>query len=741
MAAQTPPQLPPPDLMIRQLNTPNHADGFFRELVARQSPRFQQLSPIKRGTLYSSCEGGDPGVNQAFPQLYFCSETVPIGSNTVAGMTQSEFVIWNWSSDGQAESTYNAEISQLADSITNPVYARVYLLRRDDYEATPTLPVGVGTRLTSLLGVKITDPGRDYTQAYGTFVGPDDKTAEVEFVILNGQIISAIVINEGSGFTAAGSSVEIIGDGTGATATLIIQPAAAVLTSQKKLELPDADPLQPEFVRVLRVYEVLPGPWLPFTRYDDDLGPIQGRRRAVLNTGQLGGVITPTAKTNYEARDGSSVVSIEIQEIWSDGTGTSGNPTYPILVWDLYEEVRGAVERRMQIVVATGTEVGSFTRNGPFAIRTWFEPYADNPYLLKKFVETWTEVVISDRRVTSEFGGGVTRIDEVTAEPGVLIVDEGRRVLSSVLQTKSPHEQTKRTEQLIVGSWPLLHGFHTDETTGIVVNFTKQVIDEGTPYPGRSGYRGPFIEMQTYDYKRSIQLISAIDPNTIPGEESWPIFDYPISLPPTLLSVEAVWTDVVSKLTNAQKTTANVSVSSGSGGGVIVTSGHGYRGLTVGRQVRNYFLGSPALQAFLVGLRPYLIMPSSGTVVLTQKHTSTTFAKGDDGGIELGDSYQVQVHEVPIRDHIVGAFQIINPTHPAQSTSASATSGGGTIAAASINGALLVSSMEVRMPWSTPSALVPGQEILYDIKLEEQRFGLWKCDRIYVKLPNWASDV
>lgn len=355
-------QQPPPDVMIPELRTRDHGLTFFRELVSRESARFQELSPIKVGTLYSSCVGADQRVVDAFPLLYFLRETVPIGSNTVAGMSQEKFTIWEWSTIPDAESSYNAAIDYLGDSVTNPTFTRVYTVRRAAYEAAPT--IALGTPLTALVGAAVTAGGTGYTQATGT-VGTG---AEIEFVIAGGAIISGIVTKEGSGVTT-GQAITIAGDGTGATATARVQPVAAILTSQKKQELNDSDPLSKDYVVVTRTYEVLPGPWIPETRYDDNLGPIQIRRRAVVNTGQVSTPPTATSRTNYASRDGSYYVIWEIQEMWSDGTGTgSGNAPYPVNFEDTFDNARGPLQVESQIVVARGNEVGSsvIIANGVF---------------------------------------------------------------------------------------------------------------------------------------------------------------------------------------------------------------------------------------------------------------------------------------------------------------------------------------------------------------------------------------
>lgn len=180
---------------------------------------------------------------------------------------------------------------------------------------------------------------------------------------------------------------------TAATTGLNLEGGATSPVLVKEYSQPAEDQLAGAFLRVTRIYETLPGPWIPFTRYDDDLGPIQGKRRAVLNTGQTPS-LTATGKTTYEARDGSSIVSWEIVEAWSDGTGIPGtggsplNPAYPVGVTDGYDPERGPVEITTQIVLATGTEVGSLLKSGNTITETKYGPF--NEFLLKRSVEVWS---------------------------------------------------------------------------------------------------------------------------------------------------------------------------------------------------------------------------------------------------------------------------------------------------------------------------------------------------------------
>lgn len=739
----TQPQLPPPGTMIAELRTPDPTQTFFRELVDRTTPRWQANNPIKRGTLYSSLQGSDVNVSKAFPLLYFLSETVPIGSNTVAGMTQSDWVIWNWGNDPDSESTYNAEISQLADATTNPVFSRIYTIRRDEYEASPT--IATGSPLTALIGVHITDGGAGYKEAHA-ILDCAGTGAEVEFVIADGVIISAIVTKEGTGFDI-GTQLTIEGDGSGATGVPLIQPVEAILTSQKKVEFPDDSPLSNEFVKVLRVYELLPGPYVPFTRYDDDLGPVQGTRRAVLNTGQRGGIITPTGKTNYEGRDGSSVVLLEIQEGWTDGTGTFVNPSFPIQRWATYSDARGDVFHTSQIQTAPfGPFEATLDHNVAAGVWTkvWYEPYADNPYLVKRFTEEWFDVIVNDQAATSEFGGAMANVTERTAEPSQQSPEHGLLVIESKTVTTSPNEQTLRTVKNPATAWPILTGSHTDERTGIVVGFTKQVVDANTPIPARSGCRGPFVEQQPYDWDKKIQIVSAVDLNSLPPAETW-MTTRPFNLPPTLLSIEAIWSDVVGKFAEGATAAVSVQVSSGASGGIIVTARNGFRGYAKTQVTRKYYFCRPPDSEILTPLK---ILPSSGSVVLTDT-SSTTFSSGTDDetgplintsnlstsgdGGRVGDRFQRQVAALDIRDHLVGIFDIINAQHRSQAMNAVGTSGGGVTRGVSAAGTLC--TMEVRIPQSTPTAINSGDQFLVEVDVQEWRFGIWVLEEYRVIVP------
>lgn len=133
------------------------------------------------------------------------------------------------------------------------------------------------------------------------------------------------------------------------------------------------------------IYEILPSPWVPFNRYDDDLGSVTGRKRSVKNEGQKA-TLSASARTSYEARDGSATVLTETEESWAT-VDEDGNSLFPVKCRDLYDPSRGAVEECRQLMVPDGTEEGTLVNENNVITQTTYEAY--NQYLSAKVVQTY----------------------------------------------------------------------------------------------------------------------------------------------------------------------------------------------------------------------------------------------------------------------------------------------------------------------------------------------------------------
>jgi hypothetical protein len=141
------------------------------------------------------------------------------------------------------------------------------------------------------------------------------------------------------------------------------------------------------YLKVTRIYETLPGPWVPSSRYDDDLGSVQIRRRSVVNSGQVAS-LTENTRTTYEARDGSTGVYIELEESWSTELDGEGNSQFPVKDRDFYDASRGPVQERRQLVSTTGNEVASLVNNNGVITQISYEAY--NEFLSFEIVQTYS---------------------------------------------------------------------------------------------------------------------------------------------------------------------------------------------------------------------------------------------------------------------------------------------------------------------------------------------------------------
>lgn len=264
-----------------------------------------------------------------------------------------EIVVRYYAANRIGQQVYNANISYSGDANAYPIFVRDYIVRRSDY--------GVITKLNALSGLidaDVTAGGTGYSQATVavSLAGGTGTGGAVSAIVSDGVVIGLYITAVGN-YTVAPTAT--ITGGTGATGTVSIQPQTAVLVKEDLLSKTGDERIDGLYVLVRYIYETLPGPWLPFMRYDVQLGPIQGRRRAVVNTGQLAS-LTATTKTTYEARDGSAIVSWEIEEINSNGTGTGGNPVFPTLLGsERTVQVRGVAVNSTAQVVAAGSSPDS----------------------------------------------------------------------------------------------------------------------------------------------------------------------------------------------------------------------------------------------------------------------------------------------------------------------------------------------------------------------------------------------
>ncbi len=286
--------------------------------------------------------------------------------------------------------------------------------------------------------------------------------------------------------------------------------------------------------------------------------------------------------------------------------------------------------------------------------------------------------------------------------------------------------------------WPTLPGYWTDPTEGIVIDIFRKVVDPNTPHPGRGPIVTPcggvvpnFVDLNPHDRWKSVQIVSKVDLNTLPLPELYPS-TWSYHLPPTLLSIEAVWDDITAKQADGLATVAHVDVKSGTRGGILVKRSSGFHGYVPATIERIFFYGPPCPGAIP---KPLVITPASGSVRINHFDPSTNESIYDDGGASVGDSNDVGVTVIDVNDHLVGNFPIINPTHMSPPQSAFAVSGGGSVAAAIAFGQQ--ATMLVAIPYSTPrpEQIPPGTVVLDYVSVQKWRFGVWIMELVRVTIP------
>jgi hypothetical protein len=144
--------------------------------------------------------------------------------------------------------------------------------------------------------------------------------------------------------------------------------AAAILTSES--------PARGDGTRkaVRRVYETLPGPWIPGEGYDAEQGPVEVKHRRVRTSDSNVGAVTETTKTSFAPAGESSLVSIETVETWGAGLSRAGQ---------LLSRSVGVIEPYVERVEYYAND-GTFTSQGnPNCEAT---PHGVNSVLVREFV-------------------------------------------------------------------------------------------------------------------------------------------------------------------------------------------------------------------------------------------------------------------------------------------------------------------------------------------------------------------
>lgn len=185
---------------------------------------------------------------------------------------------WYASPAVSTQAVWNYDIGFAEESAAHPVYARTYILRREQ-EAPPAIaPLTKGAAFTGVWQIRVTNGGTGYVPDNPPLVTVTGN-ATAKAIVSNLGVVSWVVItSEGSGYAAA-PTVTIAPSptvgGSTALAEAKIQLDTAKLVKEDLFELPDDDPRRSIFVRVVRIYETLPGPVITIRNGWDDFGGVE----------------------------------------------------------------------------------------------------------------------------------------------------------------------------------------------------------------------------------------------------------------------------------------------------------------------------------------------------------------------------------------------------------------------------------------------------------------------------------
>lgn len=99
-------------------------------------------------------------------------------------------------------------------------------------------------------------------------------------------------------------------------------------------------------------------------------------------------------------------------------------------------------------------------------------------------------------------------------QPGTVDPEGGLLVIADSVAEQTSKAVAVQT-RTVVDEQPLLHGEQVDEATGILIKYTKQIVDAGTTSDE------PFHELQPVNKFKSILIISSIDESTLPEPKTW----------------------------------------------------------------------------------------------------------------------------------------------------------------------------------------------------------------------------
>lgn len=245
---------------IPKYPTPYSGHVVLVEKISTKQGKYLKLDPLK-DYIY---EGIDRD-KYPFP-LYLVKEITSDDGN---------YAFRYWCNDRTLpeQNQWNYGISFGGEDLTFPYYVRNFLVERDKY-----IPAVKKSKVSSVLGIYLTNKGTGYTSAPTVTLSNTNATAECR-IDREGKIEAIYLKSAGTSITGTIAVSFTGGGGSGATAVAVIQPADCVLVKEDMRPLDSQDPLFSRYVSVSQYFETVPGPWFYFYSLDEDGDLVTTKRR------------------------------------------------------------------------------------------------------------------------------------------------------------------------------------------------------------------------------------------------------------------------------------------------------------------------------------------------------------------------------------------------------------------------------------------------------------------------------
>jgi len=237
------------------------------------------------------------------------------------------FVRRTYVQDRVNEDTYNASISYSSEANDYPIFTRDYIIRRSVYAPRTKL-----TRLSGLINATVVSGGSGYTQATVsvTLSGGTGSGGAVTAIVSNGAVVMLVITAEGNYTVAPSVTINDSGTGVGATGTVAVQPATALLVKEDYIRTPESE-LDGLYVLVRRVYETLPGPILTSQDTDELTGIVTRSTKQLVASGTVSGGVIGGAITSLTISNAGSGFTAGTYNLgFSGGGGTGAAGTYTV---------------------------------------------------------------------------------------------------------------------------------------------------------------------------------------------------------------------------------------------------------------------------------------------------------------------------------------------------------------------------------------------------------------------------